>query len=354
MALLADLLSRVRLELGDEAKQFVYSSTGDGTTTRFYLNAKPVELDNLTVLVAGVAIPYPAGYTIEQKTGIITLAVAPANAATIKVTGISNRYFLDDDLCIFINTAVTQHSHNRTDGTGSAITIASIPAVEEYPVAILAVIEALWALATDAAFDINIFAPDGVTIPRSERYQQLMQTITQRTEQYRQLCSALNIGLWRLEIGILRRISRITNKLVPVYMSQEIDDGRKPERVYITNDLNGRTPLPTTAQNYDIVLYQGDSYSCTFNFPFNTTNYTFSAQIRTYPNAPALYGTFTVTKVSQTSSLSVIRLDLTQSETRYMPARAFWDLQATSTVDPDFQQTYIKGQVFTTQQVTLD
>ena len=163
MALLADLLSRVRLELGDEAKQFVYSSTGDGTTTRFYLNAKPVELDNLTVLVAGVAIPYPAGYTIEQKTGIITLAVAPANAATIKVTGISNRYFLDDDLCIFINTAVIQHSHNRTDGTGSAITIASIPAVEEYPVAILSVIEALWALATDAAFDINIFAPDGVT-----------------------------------------------------------------------------------------------------------------------------------------------------------------------------------------------
>jgi len=354
VALLADLLSRVRLELGDEAKQFVYSSTGDGTKTRFYVNAKPVELDNLTVVVNGTPVPYPAGYTIEQKTGIITFATAPANGHTIQVTGIANRYFLDDDLCIFINTAVIQHSHNRTDGTGSAITIASIPAVEEYPVAILSVIEALWALATDAAFDINIFAPDGVTIPRSERYQQLIQTINQRWEQYNQLCHALNIGLWRLEIGILRRISRTTNKLVPVYMSQEIDDGRRPERVYITNDLNGRTPLPSTAQNYDIVLYQGDSYSCTFNFPFNTTNLNFKAQIRTYPNAPALYATFDITKVSQTASLSVIEISLTTSQTKYMPARAFWDLQATSTTDPDFEQTYIKGQVFTTQQVTLD
>jgi hypothetical protein len=137
-------------------------------------------------------------------------------------------------------------------------------------------------------------------------------------------------------------------------MSQEIDDGRRPERVYITNDLNGRTPLPSTAQNYDIVLYQGDSYSCTFNFPFNTTNLNFKAQIRTYPNAPALYATFDITKVSQTASLSVIEISLTTSQTKYMPARAFWDLQATSTTDPDFEQTYIKGQVFTTQQVTLD
>jgi len=37
-----------------------------------------------------------------------------------------------------------------------------------------------------------------------------------------------------------------------------------------------------------------------------------------------------------------------------LPARAFWDLQATSSIDATFEQTYVRGQVFVTQQVTLD
>ena len=354
MALLADLVSRVRLELGDAAKQFTYSGTGDGVTKAFYLNTKPVELTNLYVTVNGVAKAYPADYSLEGDQGIIHFTVAPANAVAITVEGTATRYFLDTDICGFVNTAVTQHTHNRTDAYGSAVTIASIPAVEEYPVAILATIEALWALATDAAFDINITAPDGVVIPRAQRYAQLTGIITQRWEQYKQLCSALNIGLWRLEIGILRRVSRTTNKLVPVYMSQEIDDSRKPERVYIANDLNGRSPMPTTAQNYDIILYQGDSFEVEFDFPFNTSALTFKAQVRTYPNAPTLYASFTVTTISTSSTESKIKLSLTSSATKYMPVRAFWDLQATAASDPDYQMTYIKGQVFTTQQVTVD
>jgi hypothetical protein len=231
------------------------------------------------------------------------------------------------------------------------MTIGLLPPVEEYPLAILATIEALWALATDAAFDIDIQAPDGVMIPRSERYRQLSQIIQQRMEQYKQLSSALNIGLWRIEMGTLRRVSRTTNKLVPVYLAQEIDDSRKPERIYIQNDLNGRKPAPSYAGVYDIALYQGDSWSGEFDFPFDVTALTFKAQIRTYPNAPALYATFTVTKFDAVNGR--IRLTLDPSATKYLPARAFWDLQATSATDPTFEQTYVRGQVFVTQQVTL-
>ena len=232
------------------------------------------------------------------------------------------------------------------------MTLYMLPAVEEYPLAILATVEALWALATDSAFDIDIQAPDGVMIPRSERYRQLTQIIQQRMEQYKQLSSALNIGLWRIEMGTLRRVSRMTNKLVPIYLAQEIDDSRKPERVYIQNDLNGRKPAPSYAGVYDIALYQGDSWSGEFDFPFDVTNLTFKAQIRTYPNAPALYGTFGVVKFDAVNGR--IRLTLDPVATKYLPARAFWDLQATSTTDPTFEQTYVRGQVFVTQQVTLD
>lgn len=354
MATLADLVSRTRLELGDLSKQFKWSETGDGLTKDYYLDVKPIDLDTLVVKINGAPVAYPTGYTLEADHGMIHFQPAPALNSAITVEGSHFRYFTDIDIERFINTAVEQHTFNRTDGYGNQMTLAKVPAVEEYPIAILSSIEALWVLATDSAFDINIFAPDGVTIPRSERYHQLTGMIAQRQEQYKTLCSALNIGLWRMEVGTLRRVSKRTNKLIPVYMPQESDDPRKPERIYIQNDHIGRTPTPTTAATYDLIIYQGDSFSVIMDFPdtLDITTLVFKAQIRTYPNAPALYATFTVTVTDPV--LKKIRLSLTKQQTAYLPARAFWDLQATSTTDPDWQKTYVKGQVFVTQQVTVD
>jgi hypothetical protein len=352
VAVLTDLLSRLRLELGDAPKQFKYSGLGTGSEKDYYVNVKPLDLSSLVVTVAGTPVSYPTGYTVEVDLGVIHFVTAPANNAAIVVTGRHFRYFTDTDLTTFLNTAIEQHTHNKTDSYGSRITLSKIPVIEEYPLVILSSIEALWALATDASFDINIFAPDGVTIPRSERFHQLSNMIQQRREQYKELCSALNIGLWRLEIGTLRRVSRRTNKLTPVYMPQEIDDSRRPERVYIQNDMLGRDPLPSYAGVYDIALYQGDSWSGEFDFPFDVTNLNFKAQIRTYPNGPALYATFNIAKFDALNGR--IRLTLDPSATAYLPTRAFWDLQATSAGDPTFEQTYVRGQVFVTQQVTLD
>jgi len=352
VAVLADLVSRVRLEIGDMPKQFSFTATGDGTNKDFDIKIKPLDPTTLLVTVNGTPITQPAGYTVEKDLGVFHFATAPANNAVVKFSGTAYRYFSNSDIETFVNTAVEQHTHERTDNFGSRMTLAMIPPVEDYPLAILAAVEALWALATDAAFDIDISAPDGVMIPRSERYRQLSQIIAQRMDQYKQLSSALNIGLWRIEMGTLRRVSRLTNKLVPLYMAQEIDDSRKPERVYIQNDLNGRTPAPSYAGVYDISLYQGDSWSGEFDFPFDVTNLTFKAQIRTYPNAPAIYATFSIAKFDAANGR--IRLTLAPSVTRYLPARAFWDLQATNASDPSFEQTYVRGQVFVTQQVTLD
>ena len=354
MAVISDLISRVRLELGDQPKQFSLDFTGNAITKDFPLAIKPIDLYTLEVYVNDTPIAYPTGYTLEADAGVVHFENAPASNAEILIRGTVFRYFTDDDICTFVTTAVEQHTYNRTNGLGSQMTVNLIPAVEEYPIAILATIEALWALATDASFDIDINAPDGVSIPRSERYRQLTQTIQARWDQYHQLCAALNIGLWRLEMGTLRRVSRTTNKLIPVYMAQEIDDSRRPERVYIQNDLNGRTPFPSYVAVQDIILYQGDSYSEEIEFPFDITGLEFKAQIRTYPNAPSLYATFTIETISVSSTLSTIRLLLTKRATKYMPVRAFWDLQATDSTDPTYENTYLRGQVFTTQEVSLD
>jgi hypothetical protein len=137
-------------------------------------------------------------------------------------------------------------------------------------------------------------------------------------------------------------------------MPQEIDDARKPERVYLQNDLLGRNPMPSYVTVQDLTLYQGDSYSEEIVFPFDTTGLVFKAQIRSYPNAPALYGTFNIETLSTSETLSTIRLSLTREQTEYMPVRAFWDLQATDSTDPTYEATYLRGQVFTTQEVTVD
>ena len=354
MAVLSDLISRVRLELGDQPVQFTFKATGDGVTKDFTLECKPVDPATLVVTKAGSPVATPAGYTLEQDIGVVHFVTAPTSGAAIVVTGVRYRYFTDSDITNFLSTAIEQHTYNRSDSYGSTVKLSSIPAVEEYPLAILAVIEALWVLATDSAFDINISAPDGVVIPRAQRYQQLTGVVQQRWEQYRTLCAQLNIGLWRIEMGTLRRVSRMTNKLVPVYMPQEVDDARRPERVYLQNDLLGRNAPLAYGQIYDIILGQGDSYECEFDFPFDTSGYTFKAQVRTYPNAPSLYASFTVTTISTSSTLSRLKISLTNKETAYMPVRAFWDFQATSNTDANYEMTYIRGQVFTVQQVTLD
>ncbi len=350
MAILDNLLSRVRLELGDLESQFRHVLVGDGETVDFYVNYKPLDPTALVVEVDGVPLAKPDDYTVEEAFGMIHFVEAPEAEAEIVVTGTHFRYFTDSDLVVFINTAVEQHTAGKTDRFGSQMNLGKIPVVEEYPVALLATIEALWALATDAAFDINIQAPDGVMIPRSQRFAQLNTIIAGRQEQYRNLCAALNIGLWRIEVGILRRTSRTTNKLVPVYMPQELEDSRRPERVYLPTDMYGHVPTPSVAQAYDIIFTQGDSWEATFDFPFNLTGYTIKAQMRTYPNAPTKYGDFAVEVLSAANG--TVKLSLTSSDTEYLPRRLYWDMQLTSAADPDYQQTYIKGIVFVDQQVT--
>jgi hypothetical protein len=226
--------------------------------------------------------------------------------------------------------------------------------LEVYPLVVLCTVEALFALATDASYDIDIIAPDGVNIPRSERFRQLSALINQRMQHYKELCSMLNIGLWRIEMGTLRRVSRTTNKLVPIYMPQEVDDARKPERVYLQNDLTGRQPLPTTVGIYDLIVEQGDNYSVTLDFPNDTdfTTLVFKAQIRTYPGSPTLWATMGVTVNDPV--LKKLTVSLTKEQTTMLPVRCAWDIQATSTTDSTFERTYLRGQVFVNQQVTVD
>jgi len=359
VATIQQLSDRLRAEIGDTARAFTDSFTGDGTTTRFQLTTAPVQGYTLSITVNGV--DKSSVVTIEEGVGVITFAsYVPPNASIIKVYGQSYRYFTDSEISYYINTAFFEHAGHTTDPNGARITqIGLLPPVDEYPLVILASTMALYTLATDSAFDIDIISPDGVSIPRSERFRQLNEMIEVRRNQYKELCSMLGIGLYRIEVASLRRISRMTGKYVPIYRPREIDDWSLPERVRLNMPDYGDITPPNQVLSRDLSVYAGDDFSIKYQFGFDLTAYTPKGQVRLYSSGdyaqvgPVLLATFTLTKYSVTNNgvLDGLIASLPSSVTTSLPKTAYYDIQLT---DPQgLIKTYVTGRVYTEEQVTL-
>ena len=95
-------------------------------------------------------------------------------------------------------------------------------------------------------------------------------------------------------------------------------------------------------------MYEGDSFTVELDFPFDVTNYTFTSQIRLNYSDPVVAATFNC-EITDTQKVTI---SLTPTQTIALPERAFWDIQGTTTDNPGYQQTYIRGAVFCTRQVT--
>lgn len=349
MATLNSLADRLRFEIGDTGKSFVYQTTGDGVTNRFLIPYSPIDGAGLLVYVNGANVS--DAVTVEELTGYVLFDHSPAADAVVIFSGTYYRYFVDSEICQFIDSAFGQHIANHADAYGRGYTLSTLPGIEEYPVVIYAATLALYTLATDSSFDIDITAPDGVVIPRSERYRQLMQMIQTRKEQYKEMCSLLGIGLYKIDVFTLRRTSKTTNYYVPVYLPQEVDDRSMPQRALLSMPSYGSAISPSDVPTYDLTMYQGDSFSVELDFPFDISGYTFASQIRIQPGDPTLVATMTVTPVDGNNQK--LTLSLTPSQTTDLPERCYWDIQATTDGDPTYQKTYMRGTVFVTREVTM-
>lgn len=264
----ARVRARLRVELGDYISPFTVDEPGTGTTNRYDLPAESVVAETLDVRTQidgeTVATPLLPGvdYTLDYKSGVLTLPDNLPTGTTLYVRGSYAQFFTDAELDMFIESALAKHTHGASDRvitrdtttgystfTTSVVTLANIPTVEEHPVALLAAIEALWALAADASYDIDVTTAEGTSLPRQERYRAIMQMIEAQQERYNTLSSQLNVGLGRIEVFTLRRISRTTGRYVPVYIGREYDDNSAPIRVYPPVD-SGITGSGSSQQTY--------------------------------------------------------------------------------------------------------
>lgn len=242
-----DIINRVRIELGDTGAPFSDTFLGTGMLSTYDLT--DFNVWNVTVTwiknQTPVVLVENTDYMLNTQEGRIYLLGTPAplpQGDTLVVTGQAGGMFSDQELTEFINDAVLQHTSGRTvktrfkDSNGfvkfitNPMDLTNLPDIEGTLVALRATIDALWALATDASTDIDISSADGTTVPRSQRYQQLREQIDGMTARYNQLCAMLNIGLNRIEVSKIRRVSRTTNRLVPIFEDREYDDYNFPRR----------------------------------------------------------------------------------------------------------------------------
>lgn len=243
---MSDAITRVRLELGDPLQPFMSNSLGDGMTSLYDLPKQNLDPTTISVIIVNGAtttnLVNGPNYSLNTELGFIQLNSPVPSGATLVVTGSAWGMFTDDDLTIYITDSVNQHCFNRfiqeryRDKRGfitfreEPMELFNLPAIEEPLLIMLSTYNCLWVLANDAATDADIQTAEGTNINRTTRYRQLMDHIADLQERYERFCGQLNVGVFRIETLKLRRVSRTTGRLVPLFVDREYDDHRWPQR----------------------------------------------------------------------------------------------------------------------------
>lgn len=181
----------------------------------------------ISALADGTAVP-ETDYMLDTRNGVVSFNDAAPLSEGVTVRGYHYEWFLPEDLEYFAEISMGESMHGRTDITE----FAELGQEEKHVTAMGAVVYALFSLLTELSTDIDVSTPEGMMIPAHMRFQQVQQMYQFWAQKYADKAAMLNLGLERLEIGELRRVARLTNRLVPQYRDREIDDPRPPIRVF--------------------------------------------------------------------------------------------------------------------------
>lgn len=228
---------RLRRALGDLAEPF--RLTFPGGKDAYEIGRVRISQLQLDLIVDSTVTTIPADdYTLDNAEGTVIFNGPLAANSSLMATGVAFALFDDSEIDEYIEVAVATHTHEREldptryreEGTGfiryvhEKMTMANLPLVEEEPLIILATIQAMWDMATDAASDVDVWTAEGTHLPRGQRYEQLMEHIDALQERYNLMSAQLGIGLNRIQIGTLRRVSKQTGRLIPIFREREYDE----------------------------------------------------------------------------------------------------------------------------------
>lgn len=218
----------------------------EGSSLQVYVSAQPGPYagnEHLTME------PVPStNWTVDERNGLLKFNSPSYQGKRCFVAGYHYEWFLTSDLLFHASTMVSEHFFQR-----DVTSLSQIPAVELEVLAMGTVMKSLWTLVTEFSTDIDINSPEGMFIPARQRFQQVWQMLQYWEQQYEDRSRSLNVGLHNIDIFNLRRVSRMTNRFVPMYRSREYDDHNTPERYY--------PPIPTGMTTADGTSETGESLS---------------------------------------------------------------------------------------------
>ena len=165
-------------------------------------------------------------YSLDARSGILRFnTTLPANAK-ILVEGYYYEWVLPSDLRFYAQHAIHQHIYNLD------VPVENMTDIIIDTIGMSAVCETLWALMSEFSRDIDVMTSESVHIPASQRFRMVQSLLEYWQRAYNAQAQALNIGLNRIEILNLRRVSRTTGYLVPIYKQRELGDYKPVERVF--------------------------------------------------------------------------------------------------------------------------
>lgn len=253
MATVSDIASIARNYLRDFPRFLQTSFTALGRTYEvghpnidtqtFWAATYATGASTPTVLTPGT------DYTLDARNGLLRLSAQPAANTTLMVEGYHYEWLLPDDLLFYAQVAINMNTHNL-DVPLSDLS----PAVADV-IGIDALVEALWGLVTEFSRDIDVMTSESIHIPASQRFRMVESLLQFWMAEYEKRAKALNIGLHRIEVFNLRRVSRTTNRLVPIYKPTEVGDYGPLERIWVPID-NGQLNIeePNDEQRIDVFV----------------------------------------------------------------------------------------------------
>ncbi len=229
--ILDEVTTVARNYLRDFPKFFQVSFDAVGRT--YELGQPNIDVNTMWIATnvgASVTELTSAQYSLDSRNGILRLASTPASNAKIMVEGYHYEWVSPQDLEFYATQAISQHTFSLE------IPLENMSALIIETIGIGTIVEALGALMSEFSRDIDVMTSESIHIPASQRFRMVQSLLAYWTGQYETQARALNIGVDRIEIFNLRRVSRTTNRYVPIFKAKELGEYGPIERIFPNQD----------------------------------------------------------------------------------------------------------------------
>jgi hypothetical protein len=287
-----------RLHLGDLPTAFSCRQVANGAVYKFELPVENIDAPTMQVVITdgtseNTTTLNTSGYTCDYRRGTLMLNSSPNNGLFLVVSGVYYRDLLAAEIDLYVRQCYLQHVYGTNPtpqidiypapgppaggysaGVYGTPAPPGLPEIEEYPLSLQVAIMALEDRATQVAQEMDVRTPDGVTISRQQVFSQIRTQIAALDQRYMNIAAALNVGLYRISVSTLRRVSYTTNRLIPIYRPREYDDLAWAQREIPLVDTEATVYseeylwLAGTAYNQnDLVAEGGQRYVALQNVP---------------------------------------------------------------------------------------